>query len=80
MYCQRCGKEMEPGGIITGGVTALWHPRKEFEKSGLKALYYTGGKPIGRSSILLKQTKIPDAWYCPNCNTVTGIFEVVDRN
>lgn len=80
MNCPRCNIPMEPGGIITGGVTAMWHPQKEFGKKGLKKLYYTGGKAIGRTNLLLKETKIPDAWFCPRCNIVTGIFDVVDKD
>ena len=80
MNCPCCGKEMEKGGIITGGVTAMWHPLAEFEKKGLKQLVYTGGKPIGNSSILFSQTKIPNAHYCGHCNKVVGIFDVADMN
>ena len=80
MKCPRCGKEMEPGGIVTGGVTAMWHPQSEFGKKVWKRVVYTQGKAIGSSNILLNQTRIPDAWYCPRCNIVTGIFEVADGN
>lgn len=78
MNCPRCGKEMEKGGIIAGGVTAMWHPQGEFEKKVWKRVIYVDGKSIGKSSILLNQTRIPDAYYCSRCKIVTGIFEVSD--
>lgn len=80
MVCPICAKEMEEGGIITSGVTAMWHPKKEFDKKGLGKLVYTDGKPIGKSSILFSQTKIPNAFYCAHCNKVAGIFDVGESN
>lgn len=80
MNCPCCGKEMEKGGIITGGVTAMWHPMKEFEKKGLKRLVYTDGKPIGKSNVLLSQTMIPNAYFCQNCNKIIGFFDIEDMN
>lgn len=80
MKCPCCGSEMEPGGIVTGGVTAMWHPAREFDKQKWKRVVYTDGKAIGSSSVLLSQTRIPDAWYCPNCDIVSGIFKVTNGN
>lgn len=79
MKCPLCGKEMIEGGIITNGL-AMWHPQREFAKKGLKALYYKGGKMIGDHSVLLRETKIPDAWYCSSCNKVTGIFDITEMD
>lgn len=67
---------MQPGGIITDGVVVMWHPLPEFEKQGLRRAAYFDGKPIGKSSILWNQTKVPNAYYCDKCDKVTGIFDV----
>ena len=75
MNCPICGKEMEPGGIIANGF-AMWHPSREFNKRGLKKLLYRHGKPVGTHSILLRECKIPNAWYCSSCNKVAGVFDI----
>lgn len=80
MQCPLCGGAMEQGGIITGGVTAMWHPIKEFEKKNWKRVVYVDGKPIGKSSILLNQTRISNAWFCPACNKIIGIFDIETMN
>ncbi len=77
MNCPICGKKMEEGGIIANGI-AMWHPLREFEKKGLKKLYYKDGKALGSHSILLRECKIPNAWYCASCNKVAGIFDIND--
>ena len=78
MKCPICGKEMIEGGIIGNGAMSIdWYPKKEFEKKWYKTLYYKGGKSLGSS--LVKVTKISNAWYCPDCNKVTGIFDVSDQ-
>jgi len=79
MNCPVCGKEMIEGGIITSGI-AMWHPQGEFSKKGWNALYYKGGKMLGKHNILLRETKIPSAYYCSNCNTVAGVFAVAETD
>lgn len=78
MNCPICGKEMEEGGIITQSVIAMWHPLEEFQKKGLKRAVYAKGKSLGESSVLLNQTKIPNAFYCGNCDKVMGVFDVTE--
>lgn len=80
MLCPICGKEMEKGGLIGGGVTLQWFPQAQFGKKGLERLLYTGGKPIGKSNVLLNQIRVPDAYYCAECNKVAGIFDVNKNN
>lgn len=80
MNCPICNAEMEQGGIVTGGVTAMWHPLREFEKKKWSRVVYVDGRPIGKSSILLNQTRIPNAWFCRNCNKIVGIFDIEDMN
>ena len=58
----------------------MWHPISEFEKQKWKRVVYTNGKPIGKSSILLNQTRIPNAHFCQNCNKIIGIFDIEDMN
>ena len=77
MKCPICGFEMENGGIIAdGAVLVSWHPEREFEKKGLKSILYRDGKSIGQAKPLLRIVKIPNAWYCKDCNKVVGFFDV----
>lgn len=76
MKCPICGNEMEKGGLITDGVVPMWVPEEEFEKKGLKGFVVHNVKKIGKGSVLLGQTKIPNAWFCSNCNKIIGIFDV----
>ncbi len=52
---------------------------EQFKKKGVKRLMYTDMRTIGESSILLNQTKIPNAYFCKNCNKVMGIFDVTNN-
>lgn len=77
MNCPICGKVMEEGGIIGNGALSIdWYPKSEFEKPWYRKLIYKGGKNLGAS--LAKVTKVPNAWYCPACDKVIGVFDTFD--
>ena len=80
MNCPFCGKNMEKGGIVTGGVTAMWHPLSEFEKKVWKRIIYADGKPIGKPNFFSNQTRISNAWFCQTCNKIIGIFDIEETN
>ena len=52
---------------------------EQFEKKGLQRLVHTGLRTIGTTNILLGQTKVPGAYFCPGCNKVIGIFDVTNH-
>lgn len=77
MKCPICGKAMHMGGIVAdGAILVSWYPQEQFEKTGLKSLWYTGGKTVGKSNPFLKSVKVPNAWYCDGCDKVIGVFDV----
>lgn len=77
MKCPVCGREMEKGGIIVdGAIVVSWHPEREFVKKGIKSIIYLDGKMIGQSNVLLRRVKIPNAWFCKECNKIVGLFDV----
>lgn len=78
MKCPICNNELSEGGIIVNDVVCGWVPIEQFKKKGIKRLMYTGMRTIGESSIILNQTKIPNAYFCKNCNKVMGIFDVTN--
>lgn len=80
MNCPICGREMLPGGLISDGVYVSWVPESEFEKKGIARLAYYGGKTLGSTNFVLKQTRVPGAYYCKGCNKVAGIFDVTSEN
>lgn len=75
MKCPECGAEMETGGLVSNGLAIVWYPKENYEKNALKRVF-TVGKRIGKTSIFMEETKVPDAYYCKNCNIVTGVFRV----
>ena len=75
MNCIICNSTMEPGGIISEGVSTMWVPLNEFNKRGPKRLVYSGGKRLGTPNILIGQTRISNAFFCKKCNKVIGIFD-----
>lgn len=79
MNCPICGKEMQEGGLIIDGVAPGWVPLKEFERKGLKRLIYKGLRTIGKTNILLSQTRVPNAFYCDACNKIVGVFDVTNN-
>ena len=79
MKCIICNNEMEEGGLVIDGVAPGWVPMDQFRKKGLKRLVYTGLRSIGKSSILLRQTKVPGAFFCRNCNKIIGVFDVTNN-
>ena len=78
MQCPICGGALQEGGLIIDGVAPGWVPMEQFAKKGLKRMAYTGLRTIGKSNILLGQTRVPDAYFCPICNKVMGGFDVTD--
>ena len=78
MNCPICGAHMEEGGLIIDGVAPGWVPMEQFAKKGLKRMAYTGLRTIGKSNILLGQTRVPGAFFCKNCNKIVGIFDVTN--
>ena len=79
MRCPICDNEMQDGGLIIDGVAPGWVPMEQFQKKGLKRIVYTGLRTIGEASILLSQTKVPNAHFCKHCNKIIGIFDVTNN-
>ena len=79
MNCPICGAHMEEGGLIIDGVAPGWVPMEQFRKKGAKRLLYTGLRTIGKTNILLGQTRVPGAFFCKNCNKIVGIFDVTNQ-
>lgn len=80
MKCPICNLEMISGGIITEDVSPMWVPLEEFNKRGIKRLMYSKGLKIGNSNVLIGQTKIPNAFFCPKCNKIIGMFDVDNKS
>ena len=74
MKCPICGEEMLAGGLISAGISVGWVPKDEFDKKGLRRISYQEWHSIGNSSILLGQTKIPNAFLCKNCNKIMNVL------
>ena len=70
---------MLEGGLIVNCVSPGWVPMDQFKRKGIKRLMYTGLRTVGETNILLNQTKIPNAWFCRNCNKVVGLFDVTNH-
>lgn len=79
MKCPYCGAEMEEGGLIVDGVAPGWIPLKQFNQKGMKRLVYSSLRTIGKANILLGQTKIPNAFFCQECNKIVGIFDITNN-
>lgn len=78
MKCPVCGMEMQKGGLIAMGRGLVWVPEEKFEKGWRPA--YDTEVSLGKTSHLLGETRVPDAYYCESCRKVTGIFDVTDRD
>lgn len=69
---------MEEGGLIINSVMPGWVPMEQFKKRGLRRLLYTGLRTIGKSNYLLGQTRVDNAFYCPKCRKIVGLFDVTN--
>ena len=69
---------MREGGLIIDGVVPGWVPMEQFQKKGLKRLAYTGLQKIGQTNFLLGETKVPNAYFCRDCNKIVGVFDVAE--
>lgn len=78
MNCPICGGVMEEGGLIINSVMPGWVPMEQFKKRGLRRLLYTGLRTIGKSNYLLGQTRVDNAFYCPKCRKIVGLFDVTN--
>ena len=63
MHCPICGAQMEEGGLIIDGGAPGWVPMEEFKKKGAARRLYTGLRTIGKTNILLGQTRVPNAFF-----------------
>lgn len=66
-------------GDIIDGVTPGWVPMEQFQKKGVKRFVHTGLRTIGKTNILLGQTKVPNAFFCKMCNNIVGVFDVTNN-
>ncbi|MBQ2855063.1 MAG: hypothetical protein IJE81_06275 [Oscillospiraceae bacterium] len=78
MRCPLCNSEMQEGGLVIDGVAPGWVPLEQFQKRGLHRLVHTGLRTIGKTSILLRQTKVSNAFFCARCNKIIGVFDVTN--
>ena len=78
MKCPICNQEMEEGGLIVDGVAPGWVPTEQFRRKGFKRIVYMGLCTIGKENLLLGQTKVPNAFFCRNCNKTVGVFDVMN--
>ena len=79
MNCPICGRPMEAGGLVLNGVQNGWVPLEQFQRKGLQRLVYVGTRFIGRENYLLRQTLVPNAWYCRRCGKIAGVFDVTNN-
>ena len=79
MRCPICDQEMQEGGLIIDGVACGWVSMEQFQKKGLKRIVYTGLRTIGKPNVLLRQTKVSNAFFCARCNKVVGMFDVTNN-
>ena len=79
MKCPICGGELQEGGLVLDGVAPGWVPMEQFQKRGMKRVVYTGLRTIGQTNFLLRQTRVPGAYFCKTCNKVLGIFDVTNH-
>lgn len=78
MKCPICDNEMCEGGLIIDGVVPGWVPMEQFRKKGIRALVRTGLRKIGKTNVVLGETKVSNAYCCENCNKIIGIFDITD--
>lgn len=69
MKCIYCGSDMQLGGIVTQGVSAMWFPQESLKKSRLSKIIFEGGIAIGKKDYLFYggPTILTDAYYCRKC-------------
>ena len=79
MKCPMCHDEMQEGGLIIDGVAPGWVPMEQFRKKGLKRIVHTGLRTIGETNVLLRQNKVPNAYFCKQCNKIVGVFDVTNN-
>lgn len=76
MKCIYCGSDMQLGGIVTQGVSAMWFPQESLKKSRLSKIIFEGGIAIGKEDYLWGQTILTDAYYCQKCKKIIGVFSI----
>ena len=76
MKCIYCGSNMQLGGIVTQGVSAMWFPQENLQKPHFFKIVFEGGISVGKNDYLWGQTLLTDAYYCPQCRKIIGIFDV----
>lgn len=55
MKCIYCGSDMQLGGIVTQGVSAMWFPQESLKKSRLSKIIFEGGIAIPVGKLVAEQ-------------------------
>ena len=79
MKCPVCNIEMEEGGLIIDGVAPGWVPMDQFQKKGMKRIFRTGLRTIGKTNFILSETRVSNAFFCKTCNKIVGIFDITNN-
>lgn len=74
--CPICNGELQEGGLVIDGISAAWVSKEQFYKK----ILFTGVHTIGKTNFWLRQTKVPNAFFCENCDKVMGIFDVTSHD
>ena len=67
MKCIYCGSDMQLGGIVTQGVSAMWFPQESLKKSRLSKTIFEGGIAIGKKDYLWGTDDTNRCLYCRKC-------------
>ena len=79
--CPICDHEALEGGLMADSLFINWVSKEEIEKNSLKELVritYPGVCISNNQLPIIKRAKVPNAYLCPNCQKVFGIFDVTD--
>lgn len=76
MKCIYCGSDMQLGGIVTQGVSAMWFPQESLKKSRLSKTIFEGGITIGKKDYLWGTDDTNRCLLLSKMQKIIGVFSI----
>ena len=76
MKCIYCGSDMQLGGLVTQGVSAMWFPQESLKKSRLSKIIFEGGIAIGKKDYLWGTDDTNRCLLLSKMQKIIGVFSI----
>ena len=74
MKCIYCGSDMQLGGIVTQGVSAMWFPQESLKKSHLSKIIFEGRDSYRKERLFMGTDDANRCLLLSKCKKIIGVL------